>query len=70
MQIIRERDSLRRAVTALRGDGGRVALVPTMGALHDGHRARVTDARRRAPHIVASIFVNPMQFGASEDLAT
>ncbi|HEV2748493.1 MAG TPA: pantoate--beta-alanine ligase [Allosphingosinicella sp.] len=70
MQIIREITALRQAVAELRGDGGKVALVPTMGALHSGHMALVAEARRRAKHVVASIFVNPKQFGASEDLST
>jgi pantoate--beta-alanine ligase len=68
VQIIRGKAELDAALAELRALGGAVALVPTMGALHAGHMALVDEARRRATHVVASIFVNPTQFGANEDL--
>jgi len=60
---------LRRWVREARAGGRRVALVPTMGYLHEGHLRLVDEARRRADAVVMSVYVNPLQFGPDEDLA-
>src|SRR3954462_3281424 len=65
--VVRTVPALRRAVDALRARKAAVALVPTMGALHDGHVSLVRLAKRRAQKVVVSIFVNPTQFAPTED---
>ncbi len=70
LRVIRALPALRRTVTELRRRGKTIALVPTMGALHDGHLALVRQAQRRADRVIVSIFVNPTQFAPNEDLAT
>lgn len=69
MLIIETLPMLRREVRRWRQEGKRIALVPTMGNLHDGHMTLVDEARERADIVVVSIFVNPMQFDRPDDLA-
>src|ERR1700733_9666948 len=60
---------MRAKAEDLRRDGRKIAVVPTMGALHDGHLALLRAARAKADVVILTIFVNPTQFGPSEDLA-
>jgi len=68
VQTVRRSEELAQAVAELKR-GGTLALVPTMGALHAGHMALITEAKRRADKVAATIFVNPTQFGPGEDLS-
>jgi pantoate--beta-alanine ligase len=70
LRVIRSLAALRNTLARIRHNGEKIALVPTMGALHAGHVALVRQARRRTRHVVVSIFVNPAQFAPHEDLAT
>ncbi len=68
MQIIKTPDEMQQAAQSLRREGKTVGFVPTMGFLHEGHLSLMKIARRRCDVLVASIFVNPTQFGPNEDL--
>src|SRR5438445_5997587 len=68
--VVRTVPALARSVVALRSRTDAVAMVPTMGALHDGHVSLVRLARRRAQKVVVSIFVNPTQFAPTEDFGS
>jgi pantoate--beta-alanine ligase len=67
--VVRDAAGLRAAVAAWRGERRRIGLVPTMGAIHRGHLALVAVARNDCDRVVASLFVNPKQFGPAEDFA-
>ena len=67
MRIIRDIHEMQAAVRSAKVQGMTISLVPTMGALHEGHLSLVRSARAQGTHVVVSIFVNPLQFGPTED---
>src|SRR3989338_4151645 len=69
MKVLKDSKALRRVLDSIRKKGGRIGFVPTMGFLHEGHLSLCRRARRENDVVVASIFVNPLQFGPREDYA-
>ena len=69
LALVRDPREMRIVSEKLRRDGRRIAFVPTMGYLHQGHVSLLDAGRRRGDELVLSIFVNPLQFGPGEDLA-
>src|SRR5512136_169846 len=69
LEVVHTVAELRTAIRERSRDGATLGFVPTMGALHEGHRVLMREARRRASFTLVSIFVNPTQFGPKEDLS-